>query len=289
MAAARGVSSSLPRGVALPKLSTWSCAACGLQNERALAHCRRCREPAPRAADAGASASASWKEVLDPSSRQIYYWNVDTGETTWTRPAALGDAPYASGYYGRGASAPDVQAQLEQQNRAWLARPAKKQSDFDPSKFQRTEGANELNIWYGKYMGEHWKGGYGKDRAPTRCVPDTDAGATKGSRMFADTAFFCLHFARGACFKGEECLFLHHIPTARDDGRLDLAHDVFGRLRHATHRDDMGGTGSMESSSRTLYVGGLTSRAGVDLEAVVRKHFAAWGEIEHINVIPRKV
>nr|PVC50237.1 hypothetical protein MACL_00002426 [Theileria orientalis] len=27
-----------------------------------------------------------WKEVIDPSSRSIYYWNVLTGETTWQNP-----------------------------------------------------------------------------------------------------------------------------------------------------------------------------------------------------------
>ncbi|BAM39804.1 uncharacterized protein TOT_020000075 [Theileria orientalis strain Shintoku] len=28
-----------------------------------------------------------WKEVIDPSSRSIYYWNVLTGETTWQNPS----------------------------------------------------------------------------------------------------------------------------------------------------------------------------------------------------------
>ncbi|UKK02336.1 hypothetical protein MACK_001693 [Theileria orientalis] len=27
-----------------------------------------------------------WKEVIDPSSRSVYYWNVLTGETTWHNP-----------------------------------------------------------------------------------------------------------------------------------------------------------------------------------------------------------
>ncbi|UKJ90121.1 hypothetical protein MACJ_001051 [Theileria orientalis] len=27
-----------------------------------------------------------WKEVIDPSSRSVYYWNVLTGETTWQNP-----------------------------------------------------------------------------------------------------------------------------------------------------------------------------------------------------------
>jgi hypothetical protein len=37
-----------------------------------------------------------------------------------------------------------------------------------------------------------------------------------------------------------------------------LLQDVFGRDRHVNHRDDMSGVGSINSPSRTLYVGKLT-------------------------------
>lgn len=38
----------------------------------------------------------------------------------------------------------------------YLARPAKKQKDFiDPKKYH-TEGANEYNIWYNRYLGDEW-------------------------------------------------------------------------------------------------------------------------------------
>jgi hypothetical protein len=40
-------------------------------------------------------------------------------------------------------------------------------------------------------------------------------------------------------------------------GRIDASHDVFGRERHHQNREDMGGVGSFESDSCTLYVGGL--------------------------------
>jgi hypothetical protein len=36
-----------------------------------------------------------------------------------------------------------------------------------------------------------------------------------------------------------------------------LLQDVFGRDRHVNHRDDMSGIGSINSPSRTLYVGKL--------------------------------
>eukprot|EP00375_Theileria_parva_P001985 XP_764660.1 hypothetical protein [Theileria parva strain Muguga] len=28
-----------------------------------------------------------WKEVIDPSSRSVYYWNISTGETSWVNPS----------------------------------------------------------------------------------------------------------------------------------------------------------------------------------------------------------
>lgn len=53
--------------------------------------------------------------------------------------------------------------------------------------------------------------------------------------------YFCIHFARGMCAKGVDCTYYHRVPTAEDDALIDRLHDVFGRERHSTHRDDMGG------------------------------------------------
>jgi hypothetical protein len=63
--------------------------------------------------------------------------------------------------------------------------------------------------------------------------------------------------------------------------------DIFGRERHASHRDDMGGAGSFETNTRTLYVGGLKRSEGDDLPKILEKHFEEWGEIENTNVIYR--
>lgn len=60
-------------------------------------------------------------------------------------------------------------------------------------------------------------------------------------RRFGEAAYCCLHFARGGCFQGENCSFLHRIPTEADDARLGPMHDCFGRPRHASDRDDMRG------------------------------------------------
>ena len=45
-----------------------------------------------------------WREAIDPASKQVYYYNDKTGETTWERPAELGPAPFATGWFGRGAA-----------------------------------------------------------------------------------------------------------------------------------------------------------------------------------------
>ena len=256
--------------------STWSCAVCHATNAAHRDRCLRCKGARPEliastvsaavasgalvlAGGVGAPAPSDWREALDVSTRQIYYYNAATGETSWARPAAMGAAPLASGWFGLGSvSGGAAQAELLARNAAWLQRPARRQADMDPSRLQRAEGANEYNIWWGRFIGDSWKGGMGREPAPTRCHPERDAGWTKATlTSLTERAAFCIHFARGGCAKGSECTYHHRIPTAEDDGALDTSRDVFGRERHASHRDDMGGVGSMMSNCRTLYVGGL--------------------------------
>ena len=45
-----------------------------------------------------------WAETIDPTSFQVYYYNKKTMETQWERPAELGPAPMATGWYGRGSA-----------------------------------------------------------------------------------------------------------------------------------------------------------------------------------------
>jgi len=84
---------------------------------------------------------------------------------------------------------------------------------------------------------------------------------------------------------GEECTFLHRIPGIEDERRLDATYDIFGRERHRTDREDMGGVGSFSRDNRTLYIGGLRKISGVNLEQLVWEQFSEWGEIENVRVI----
>jgi len=108
--------------------------------------------------------------------------------------------------------------------------------------------------------------------------------------MTSGRGCFCLHFARGLCVRGQDCVYYHRIPTPEDDRLLDRAHDCFGRERHREHRDDRGGVGSFRDPSRTLYVGGLTKAKYTDDDTLTERlhhHFGEWGEVESINFIPR--
>lgn len=180
-----------------------------------------------------------------------------------------------------------------ERNAQYLRKPARKQKDFiDPKKYH-LEGANEYNIWYGRYLGDHWDNNVGKEPAETRCVLETDAGYTKADikKEEREKRSFCLHFAHGRCAKGKDCQYFHRVPTMEDDARADELFDCFGRERHSKHRDDMSGVGSFMKPSRTLYVGGLLKtkyETPQKLEETLWRHFGEWGEIENINVIHRQ-
>lgn len=81
---------------------------------------------------------------------------------------------------------------------------------------------------------------------------------------------------------------MHRIPNEHDEQRIGLAVDIFGRERHRTNRDDMGGVGSFEINNKTLYIGGIKMRGDEDIEQVIRDEFGEFGEIDLINVIKSK-
>eukprot|EP01041_Mallomonas_annulata_P008801 gene8801-18209_t len=280
----------------------WKCSDCNQENYASRTRCFRCRaqkpdglqnyvmDPAVEALQTGGI--IDWQEVIDPTTYQMYYYNKVTGATQWERPAEMGPAPHATGWFGRGKSGSVAAKMYMEKNLKYLQRQARKQKDFiDPKKYH-LEGADEYNIWYGRHLGDHWDQGAGREAAESRCILEKDAGATKadlqGSKK--DKKFFCLHFARGACAKGVDCSFFHRIPTPEDDANTDELVDCFGRQRHNKHRDDMNGVGSFMKPCRTLFVGGLIKQkydTPQKLEEALWKHFGEWGELENVNVIFR--
>ena len=94
-------------------------------------------------------------------------------------------------------------------------------------------------------------------------------------------SYFCLFFAKGLCPRGQECEYLHRLPGLFDTFNPNV--DCFGRDKHSDYRDDMGGVGSFMRQNRTLYVGRI--HVTDDIEEVVARHFAEWGQVDRIRVL----
>ena len=278
----------------------WKCNKCRTQNRGNALKCVKCRRQRPKGAggvvtDPNVMKDHGWREVLDPKTQQMYYWNIKTQETKWERPSEMGQAPAGTGWYGRGAAGSKTFDRLMREDMQYRLRPAFQQAEeMDERKAQRLEGANEFNVWYGKYVGDHWSADQNKGPAETRCIPMRDAGLTVGDKTTNGQTYFCLFFARGNCAAGEKCKYIHRIPLQKDGVRIDNMHDCFGRDRHANQRDDMNGVGSFANDCRTLYVGGLKTTKYKNknegtkaIKAIVERHFSKWGEIENTNVIWR--
>lgn len=98
-----------------------------------------------------------------------------------------------------------------------------------PRKLQQAEHLGEYNIWYNRYQGEN--NFEPAPRAATRVALATDAGLTRADYTNPN-AHICLHFARGGCTQGKDCMFRHCAPTEDDETQTDAPHDCFGRNRH---------------------------------------------------------
>lgn len=137
-----------------------------------------------------------------------------------------------------------------------------------------------FNIWYNKWSGGDREDKYiSKSPAQGRCNIAKDSGYTRADRV--PGSYFCLFFARGLCPRGHECEYLHRLPTIHDMFNPNI--DCFGRDKHSDYRDDMGGVGSFMRQNHTLYVGRI--HVSEDIEEVVARHFAEWGQIERIRVL----
>ena len=150
-------------------------------------------------------------------------------------------------------------------------------------KMQQAEHLGEYNIWYGKYSGERSFEKNGK--ASTRCSIELDAGLTRADYTNPG-APLCVHFVRGACVNGKDCTYRHCAPTEQDETNTDAPHDVFGRNRHGTFRDDMGGVGSWHKECKTIYVGQICATPSEpQMTETLARHFGEFGVIESVRVL----
>jgi hypothetical protein len=156
-------------------------------------------------------------------------------------------------------------------------RPARPQ--VDPETFKGGEipvqTGTVFNIWYNKWSGGDREDKYiSKAHAAGRCNIAKDSGYTKADKI--PGSYFCLFFARGLCPRGAECEYLHRLPTVHDLFNPNV--DCFGRDKFSDYRDDMGGVGSFMRQNHTLYVGRI--HVSDDIEEIVARHFAEWGQVE---------
>ncbi|KAL8306359.1 hypothetical protein RB597_003104 [Gaeumannomyces tritici] len=137
-----------------------------------------------------------------------------------------------------------------------------------------------FNIWYNKWSGGDREDKYSSQTAAKgRCHVARDSGYTRADQVTG--SFFCLFFARGVCHKGQDCEYLHRLPTLHDLFSPNV--DCFGRDKFSDYRDDMGGVGSFMRQNRTIYVGRI--HVSDDIEEVVARHFAEWGQVERCRVL----
>jgi hypothetical protein len=153
-------------------------------------------------------------------------------------------------------------------------RPARVQ--MDASEFTSEpppQTGTTYNIWFNKWAGGD-REAYQQTKAKGRCNIAKDAGYTTADNVTG--SYFCIRFARGICPRGQDCTNLHRLPAVFDLFNPNV--DCFGREKFSDYRDDMGGVGSFMRQNRTIYVGRI--HVTDDIEEIVARHFAEWGQIE---------
>lgn len=186
---------------------------------------------------------------------------------------------------------------------ATLAMPNDSQPKWKPAPVQISEAelpssippqtGLTFNLWYNKWS----QGNSGQNRfvSPYKLEVDVHEGYTRGDKC--NQPFFCLYFCKGMCCMGKRCEYLHHVPKSNDVARLAMESDIrdcFGREKHSSYREDMGGVGSFRKKNRTLYIGGIAGALNnqqlkaSQIENRLRFTFGKLGPLERIRYVENK-
>lgn len=163
-----------------------------------------------------------------------------------------------------------------------LEKPARLQVDPEqiPDDDKPPQTGHTFNVWY-----LQWAGGDPTARAQTKLKFRLNVANDSGYTRAKDgRSAICLFYARGCCFRGKECLYLHR-PPRPEDVRMHTQ-DCFGRDKTADYKDDMSGVGLLARTNRTLYVGGIIPNDQVHDQ--ISKQFLEYGAIDQIKVLPAK-
>ncbi|GAW81407.1 RNA-binding protein [Plasmodium gonderi] len=190
-----------------------------------------------------------------------------------------------------------------------LKRPAKLQvTQEELNKVEYTEGSDQYNIWFGKYVIDKYDKSFkgpsnstisssgcpsGTQRfvAKYKCKPSRDSGYTKADKNLTSKQFFCIYFARGCCAYGHNCLYRHRIPNENDEIQFETTVDIFGREKFSTFKEDMTGVGNFNSDCRTLFIGSLHIDNFNEvplIEKILYDEFSNFGNIDYVRFIPYK-
>ena len=112
-----------------------------------------------------------WRKLYDYTSGYWYYQNLLTNSTQWEKPEGWDSWPLNveasqtqsienTDETSNQSMFRQTSEEIERKNEEYIKRKARRQVDPDQAKkiHWRPEGANEYNIWYDKWIGDHWKG-----------------------------------------------------------------------------------------------------------------------------------
>lgn len=179
---------------------------------------------------------------------------------------------------------------MEQQQQQQDA-PARQQVKQPVTNLEESNDMMNYNIWShrGYRPGRQRQEGKSIQLSQYRCHRDLDCGWTRGEK--GGCTFICIYFARGICHHGSDCNFRHRVPDASFElhHRTQPQYDIFGRDRDAELVGTKGaGCLSRDCTTLYIYLGALASLPKEQVEEMLQEDFGEWGEIEEVNVVPRK-